>query len=59
MCVAFPTFDPQVHLPRYLSITCSVHMLREYAFSEEAVRFYAAELSSALIYLHEHRIIHR
>lgn len=35
------------------------HMLRDYTFSEETIRFYAAQLSSALIYLHQHRIIHR
>jgi serine/threonine kinase 32 len=47
--------------PRYLSITCPVHMQRdsESPFREETVRFYAAQLSSALIYLHQHRIIHR
>lgn len=45
--------------PRCLSIMRPVHLLRDYKFSEETVRFYAAQLSSALIYLHEHRIIHR
>jgi serine/threonine kinase 32 len=57
--VAFSTPDPRPIYPCYLSITCPVHMLRDCTFSEDAVRFYTAELSSALIYLHEHRIIHR
>ncbi|KAI0955166.1 hypothetical protein AcW1_006833 [Taiwanofungus camphoratus] len=35
------------------------HLERLGSLSESAVRFYVAELSSALAYLHDHRIIHR
>ncbi|KZT09884.1 kinase-like protein [Laetiporus sulphureus 93-53] len=35
------------------------HLERLGSLSEDAVRFYVAELSSALAYLHDHRIIHR
>jgi serine/threonine kinase 32 len=37
----------------------SVHLDRLGSFSEDVVRFYAAELSSAIAYLHEKKIIHR
>lgn len=37
----------------------SVHLERKGRLSEEVVRFWIAELSSALEYLHRQRIIHR
>jgi serine/threonine protein kinase len=39
--------------------TLSVHLERMGRFSEETVRFYIAELSSALSFLHDKRIVHR
>jgi len=35
------------------------HLERLGSLTEETVRFYVAEISSALAYLHDHRIIHR
>lgn len=37
----------------------AVHLERLGSLNEETVRFYMAELSSALAFLHEKRIIHR
>ncbi len=36
-----------------------VHLERLGSLSEEVVRFYIAEVGSALAFLHDHRIIHR
>lgn len=36
-----------------------VHLERMGSFPEEVVRFYVAELGSALAFLHEKKIIHR
>lgn len=42
-----------------LTLSCSVHLERLGSLSEDAVRFYVAEIASALTFLHEKRIIHR
>ena len=42
-----------------LKLTDLVHLERLGSLNEETVRFYIAELSSALAFLHERRIIHR
>ena len=39
--------------------TCTVHLERMGSFTEDAVRFYVAEIGSALAFLHEKKIIHR
>lgn len=39
--------------------TSPVHLERLGSLDENTVRFYTAELSSALAFLHEKRIIHR
>jgi serine/threonine kinase 32 len=39
--------------------SCIVHLERLGSLSEDAVRFYVAEIASALTFLHEKRIIHR
>ena len=44
---------------RHLTVLYLVHLERLGSLPEDVVRFYMAELSSALSYLHEHRIIHR
>ena len=41
------------------SIPCKVHLERLGSLSEEVVRFYVAQLSSALAFLHESGIMHR
>lgn len=49
--------DTGVCLPRL--IYCLVHLERLGCMSEDAVRFYVAEIASALTFLHDKRIIHR
>ena len=36
-----------------------VHLERKGSFSEHVVRFWVAEVTSALVYLHKRRIVHR
>ena len=45
--------------PNALSDAILVHLERLGSLSEETVRFYVAELASALSFLHEKRIMHR
>ena len=56
MCVSSSpyTYTLPDNLPLY-----TVHLERMGSFPEEAVRFYVAELGSALAFLHEKKIIHR
>lgn len=42
-----------------LTYMSSVHLERLGSLSEETVRFYVAEIGSALSFLHDKRIIHR
>ena len=46
-------------LPGHSCIVHSVHLERLGSLPEDVVRFYVAEVGSALAFLHEHRIIHR
>lgn len=50
----------QVGVSRRVLITInSVHLERLGSLSEEVVRFYVAELSTAIAFLHDKKIIHR
>jgi serine/threonine kinase 32 len=49
---------PHCHLLT-LGVLCTVHLDRAGAMNEETVRFYIAELSLAVDYLHQKRIVHR
>ena len=51
-----PYHHRSAHCPQYQS---TVHLERLGSLSEATVRFYMAELSSALGFLHSHKIIHR
>ena len=46
--------EPLTCLPMFL-----VHLERLGSLPEDVVRFYIAEIGSALAFLHEHKIIHR
>lgn len=48
-------FRKRTHPP----VILKVHLERLGALPEEVVKFYVAEIGSALAFLHEHRIIHR
>ncbi len=47
------------HVLQSIDLVHLVHLERMGSFPEEAVRFYIAELGSALAFLHEKKIIHR
>jgi serine/threonine kinase 32 len=49
-----------IHLGRFFyQLLLLVHLERKGYIAEEVVRFWVAELASALDYLHRQRIIHR
>jgi len=56
--VTFDVSGLQVHI---CAISCflSVHLERKGTLAEHVVRFWVAELASALAYLHRRRIVHR
>ena len=56
MCVSFYPINGNVitHVAAH-----TVHLERKTSCEEAEVRFWMAELSSALAYLHKQRIIHR
>ena len=47
------------YLPDVMRCVVIVHLERLGSLTEETVRFYVAEISSALSFLHEKKIIHR
>lgn len=47
------------HFPRAITHCVSVHLERQGGINEIVVRFWMAEIASALEYLHQQRIIHR
>jgi serine/threonine protein kinase len=54
MCVA-----TSVHMLLVLITIISVHLERLGSLPEDTVRFYVAQISSALMFLHKSRIMHR
>lgn len=55
MCVSIQV----LRVYRVVNSGIAVHLERLGSMSEDAVRFYVAEIASALTFLHEKRIIHR